>query len=494
VRSAASDGFDAARRRMLVFGGATETGPLNDTWSLDLGLTPEWSPIETAGTPPSGRYYHVSIFDAPRDQLLVYGGSPSDVYERPRGDLWALSFSSATPTWSPIVPFGPAPPARDLATLVHDSRRDRYLLFFGQAGPIDLLNDVWEMRLTPAPAWRRLSPSGVAPSPRAGVMGAYDAARDRVVLFGGLNGSVPLAHVWTLNLASGDGVWEQMPTPLGAPPRAMGLMRFDSARQRLIVFGGWGLIPYGPGQYLLTELNDTWALSLDAVPEWSAIQPEGVLPPARNRMNGAYDPLHDRLIIACGMTDGANDTWELDLGDVSTPVLVALARAEARFDRVRLGWVSNRPGWRATVQRRAAGGAWQAIAELSADGEGRFDYEDRDVAAGMVLEYRLAIREGDAENFFGFARVTVPASPGALALAASASAGRATLRFELASDAPASLALFDVGGRRLWSRDVGGLGAGTHELRIDEALSPALYFARLVQGEESRAARLVTWR
>jgi len=62
----------------------------------------------------------------------------------------------------------------------------------------------------------------------------------------------------------------------------------------------------------------------------------------------------------------------------------------------------------------------------------------------------------------------------------------------LADAAPASLELFDAAGRRLWTRDVGGLGAGEHAIRIGDGawLPPGLYLARLVQGERVSTAHL----
>lgn len=68
-----------------------------------------------------------------------------------------------------------------------------------------------------------------------------------------------------------------------------------------------------------------------------------------------------------------------------------------------------------------------------------------------------------------------------------------TVRFSLPDSRPAILDLLDVQGRRLWSRDVGALGAGSHDVRLaDRMWLPAgTYFARLTQGERSATSRLV---
>jgi hypothetical protein len=66
--------------------------------------------------------------------------------------------------------------------------------------------------------------------------------------------------------------------------------------------------------------------------------------------------------------------------------------------------------------------------------------------------------------------------------------------FSLSDDAPAHLELFDLAGRRLASRDVGALGAGTHEVEMSPpraALSSGIYTLRLTSKTEIAAERVV---
>ena len=121
------------------------------------------------------------------------------------------------------------------------------------------------------------------------------------------------------------------------------------------------------------------------------------------------------------------------------------------------------------------------LAELFADGVGSITLEDRDVTPGATLEYRLGIASAAGEVFFGDATVHVPLA--SLRLAAAPVGGRTSFTLTLQSGAPASLEVFDLAGRRVWSREVGSLGAGTHAVTMDDARLPsALYFARLQQG------------
>ena len=59
--------------------------------------------------------------------------------------------------------------------------------------------------------------------------------------------------------------------------------------------------------------------------------------------------------------------------------------------------------------------------------------------------------------------------------------------------AAATLELLDVSGRRIVSRDVGALGAGTHAVDMTprQALVPGMYWLRLTQGSGVRTAKAI---
>ena len=487
VRGGASDGYDASRNRLVVFGGANSYGyVVNDTWVLNLGATPAWEEIATAGGPPAGRYWHSSAWDEQRGQLVVFGGYDGG---GPMGDCWALSFAGGTPTWSPIVPpAGPTPPARMLSQLVRDPVRDRFLLIGGSTNS-NVLDDVWELKLAPAPAWRKL-PTPLLGGGRAAEMALYDPVRDRVLVFGGSTWNTWLDDLFALDLATD--TWHPLAPGNGPSGRNLGLLRYDSMRDRLLLFGGYGIESTGPNYTQVNYLGDTWELPLTGTFAWKQLAPAGFSPPGRDRANGVYDPYADRLILTCGGISGFNDTWALDFTDVPTATEIALVSSEVSPDRVRLVWFGADPGTPATIYRRSGGAAWNALATVTADGEGYLRLDDRDVTAGASLEYRVGVVRAGSEAFFGATLVHVPAR--LLALAAHGAAGRAAFTVELPSGEAASLELFDLAGRKVWGRDVGALGTGTHEVDAGTSFPPALYFARLRQGAELRSARLVLMR
>jgi hypothetical protein len=71
-----------------------------------------------------------------------------------------------------------------------------------------------------------------------------------------------------------------------------------------------------------------------------------------------------------------------------------------------------------------------------------------------------------------------------------------TLRFELPISSSVRFELFDVRGRRVFERDLGELGPGPHTAELPglNALTPGLYFVRLVQGSRAAVSRFTLLR
>jgi hypothetical protein len=74
---------------------------------------------------------------------------------------------------------------------------------------------------------------------------AFDALRNRVVLFGG-NG--PLNDTWEWDGTT----WVQMTVAVSPPARGGHAMAYDAARRQVVLFGGW----------LPTLFSDTWVYGL----------------------------------------------------------------------------------------------------------------------------------------------------------------------------------------------------------------------------------------
>jgi hypothetical protein len=184
--------------------------------------------------------------------------------------------------------------------------------------------------------------------------------------------------------------------------------------------------------------------------------------------------------------------------DGPVAAVLSLVSAEAEPDRVRLTWfAAEAVPPLATVERRTPSGDWQPVAEIRPDGSGRLGYEDRSVTPGGRYGYRLAYRDGGDLRHTDEAWVDVPALRFALrGLTPNPSLGEVVVAFWLASGEPATLEVFDLRGRLVESREVGGLGPGAHDLRLGERgrLAAGVYALRLRQGEQIATARAVVLR
>jgi hypothetical protein len=270
----------------------------------------------------------------------------------------------------------------------------------------------------------------------------------------------------------------------------MSAVIYDSMRNRMVVYGGHN--DFGP-------IGDVWALSLGANPAWTRLAPTGVPPEPRSIIDGAYDPVGDRLIMMAGFNSNAQrfyaEAWQLAFGSSPTPVLVSLVSARAEPGRARIEWqVAENAGGTVTVWRRADTAAWNAMGERVPDGEGRVEFEDRTVVAGARYQYRIGFSEGGRDMFAGEVSLDIPrAARLSLSGARPNPAGRVlTIGYALEDASPATLELFDTSGRRVFAREVGPEGAGTHEFRVSDAgLWPAgVYVVRLSQHRRALTSRV----
>lgn len=269
--------YDPLRDRMIVFGGLTPgVQYLNDVWVLSLAGTPTWTQLAPTGAPPIPRAYHTAIYDRGRDRMVVFAGTGFDgVSYGTYNDVWVLSLAG-TPAWTQLSPMGTPPWTRLQHSAIYDRPRDRMVVFGGDAS--GRLNDAWALSLAGATAWTALSPAGTKPGARAGHTAVYDPAGDRMVVFGGIGGSAASPETWALALA-GATAWSLL-SPEGPPPdgRVAHSAVYDAARGRMVVFGG---IPFRNDVWALT-----WSTAV-GVDEPAPPAAVGLLgPPAPNPTRG----------------------------------------------------------------------------------------------------------------------------------------------------------------------------------------------------------------
>lgn len=151
--------YDSVHNQTVLFGGEDSTGVLlKDTWVFN-GTT--WTHLNPA-TSPGIRRDHAMVFDPATGQVLLFGGESTTSPLTPLGDTWVWDGTN----WTPVASSGP--------------------------------------------------------NPRRGSAMAYDPVRNRVVLFGGYDGTTLYGDTWTWNGSS----WQQMPAT-GPSAREYASASFD---------------------------------------------------------------------------------------------------------------------------------------------------------------------------------------------------------------------------------------------------------------------------
>ncbi|MBI5511265.1 MAG: hypothetical protein HY903_21090 [Deltaproteobacteria bacterium] len=191
--------------------------------------------------------------------------------------------------------------------------------------------------------WLHATPE---PSPvaRGGAVVAYDEARDVVVIYGGASGGMLVNEVW-----EHDGSRWQVSPAVNPSARAYGGMAFDPGLEKVVMFGGWYI---DPGATTATVLSDTWAFDGDV---WQQLASGGPVP--RELFALAYDRDRERLLLFGGFgvstpstpTGELGDTWTFD-GSSWTSIYVtgpaarvgaAMAFDEAQGEMVLFGGYSG---------------------------------------------------------------------------------------------------------------------------------------------------------
>lgn len=138
------------------------------------------------------------------------------------------------------------------------------------------------------------------PSPRTFATATYDSARGRVVLFGGYNGGTYFGDTWEWAAAGpgGGGAWT-LRASTGPTARFFAGLAYDSVRGKTVLFGGQGFSSVS---------NQTWEWDGTA---WTQMFP-AVSPPAMPGRLMAYDPSRQRTVLVSGIQSGAGSgvTWE----------------------------------------------------------------------------------------------------------------------------------------------------------------------------------------
>lgn len=249
------------------------------TWLYRGG---DWYLIAAAGTPiPANAmvFRQRAVLDTARNRamLLVEAGGTS-----------AFEFDGFT--WSPI----PVPPGNDLfGGMVYDPVRGRVMVLTDFGAYLYNPNGTWTP--TAAPPWPYVFDRALA----------WDAARQRIVAFGGYQfvGWPQLVQPNNQTLEWDGTAWNVISPPTTPSPRSGATLLYDALTRRCVLFGGD------------TALNQTsdevWSWNGT---DWSNLSASTTRPPARNDAMLAENESYGSILF--GGRDAANvpsaDTWLWD--------------------------------------------------------------------------------------------------------------------------------------------------------------------------------------
>ena len=285
-------------------------------------------------------------------------------------------------------------------------------------------------------------------------------------------------------------------TPEAVP--VMESARRSASNNRMVIYGGGIAVPG-----VETFFGDTWALDFNSdPPAWTELHPGGTLPPIRDNMPAAYDPLSDRMIVYGGYSGSVflSDTQFLSWGGTSSEAQLT-GSGNATPTTAHLEWdVDAATGTHAAVYRKPSGGEWTALAEAEVSGAGNVTFDDATVTAGQDYDYMMVVGSQRGETFGGTTSIEVSATLDVGTPAPEFALHRVVpnpvvremaVTLSLPTSDPATLDLLDASGRRWLGREV-DLGSGTHQVDLSPGRVPAgLYFLRLQQGGHVAMARVV---
>lgn len=268
--------------KCYLYGGANGTATSSETWEFD-GST--WTQLQPT-TNPGERHTFAICYDTVRDVIVMFGGA-NNAYTA-FNETW--EYSPSANTWTQATPAGPVPAARWGSHMVYDLARGVCVLHGGYSG-FGFTPDTWEWDGT---TWTQITTTN-SPSPRDRFGFAYDIARGKSVLFGGIAAAAS-DETWEY-----DGVdWTLINTPTTPAARQKVRLAYDANRSVCVMQGGQDG----------TQLLDSW--EYDGV-NWRIVP--STPSPARGENAIAFDLARNTTVVFGGYTytGTSTETWEYGL-------------------------------------------------------------------------------------------------------------------------------------------------------------------------------------
>ena len=318
VRSEARMITDTLNNRIILFGGNNRGlwgKCFNDVWSFDL-VTGAWKIIDLAEPLPAPRHDASVVYDALGKRMILFGGWNGITWSF-YNDVWSLDLTPGSEQWTQLTPSGTPPSIRAATNAVIDPVNNRMILFGGSDGSSGY-NDTWSLELNTL-TWYELKTPGISPSKRFAHATIYDPIGHKMIIFAGDNYYQPMMNdVWSLDLTYGKERWREL-TPSGSLPdtRAQHFYALNDASRDIVIGFGYNL---SSGYH-----SDMWALNLNSL-TWRQVLPSDIVE-ARRGSCAAYDPLGQQIIIFGG--DRSDYYW----GDTYALILEPVGVEEKRVSQ-----------------------------------------------------------------------------------------------------------------------------------------------------------------
>ncbi|MEN0061652.1 MAG: kelch repeat-containing protein [Myxococcota bacterium] len=305
---------------------------LDDTWLFEPGKG--WTMVETE-TAPSARARYAIAIDEEGGRALLFGGRWRQDGETGDytlyNDLWEFDFGKREWTLLDDGRGGPAP--RYYAQGAYDQASGKFYIWGGNTNTdpltFNITQQLWSWDGT---AWERITTTGDKPSRRSFLGSLHDTARNRLVIFGGQEGNfVSFAYndAFALDLESGEWMELNGGATFAPSTRMHAQMSYDSKLDRYLLFGGhtdfgdqndlWQMDPE-TGAWSEVYFADVLLGGLGCLGNPSEVPATFVeqdLTAPERRHNAMTTVMHDSLWIFGGLhaecSDHLDDTWRYDL-------------------------------------------------------------------------------------------------------------------------------------------------------------------------------------
>lgn len=247
------------------------------------------------------------------NRLVLFGGE--GVNMQPMDDTFVLNLDAAHPEWR-RVSVRCSPPGRWGHTL--SCLNGSSLVVFGGCGSQGLLNDVFVLDLDAKnPTWKEVF-GGTPPLPRSWHSSCTVEGSKLVVSGGCTDAGVLLSDTYSLDLATDNPIWKEIPTAW-APPSRLGHSLSVYGRTKILMFGG-----LAKSGHLRLRSGEAYTIDMDdEKPQWRQLEcgsftgvasQNALVPPPRLDHVAVSMPC-GRIIIFGGSIAGLHSPSQLFLLD-----------------------------------------------------------------------------------------------------------------------------------------------------------------------------------